>query len=218
MLFAIVNVCCRRDGKGCESRLWTAYAADRPNPPARCDRVIGVDWDERLFAFLDDLEQQAQALYDADRESELADRARSEYAAVTLVSRLMASLDREVVLDVRGVGPVAGRLQRVGPDWCLVHGAAQDWVVRLDAVKSVEGASDRSVPEVAWSPVSRLGLGSALRRLADTGAACRVHAVDGTVWDACLTRVGSDFVEARVGEDRLVLVARDALAAVQSRG
>jgi hypothetical protein len=177
-----------------------------------------VDRDEGLFAFLADLEQQAQALYDADRESELADRARSEYAAVTLVSRLMASLDREVVLDVRGVGPVAGRLQRVGPDWALVHGAAQDWVVRLDAVKGVEGASARSVPEVAWSPVSRLGLGSALRRLADTGAGCRLHAVDGTVWDACLTRVGSDFVEARVGEDRLVLVAWDALAAVQSRG
>src|SRR5205085_1551605 len=81
-----------------------------------------VDWDEQLFAFLDDLEQQAQALYDADRESELADRARSEYAAVSLVSRLMASLDRAVVLDVRGVGPVAGRLRRTGPDWCLVHG------------------------------------------------------------------------------------------------
>lgn len=177
-----------------------------------------MDWDERLFAFLDDLEQQAQALYDADRQSELADRARSEYAAVTLVSRLMASLDHDVVLDVRGVGTVSGRLQRAGLDWCLVHGSAQDWVVRLGAVRSVEGVSDRSVPDVAWSPVSRLGLGSALRRLADTGAACRVHSVDGTVWESCLTRVGADFVEARVGEDRLVLIARDALAAVQSRG
>ncbi len=177
-----------------------------------------MDWDERLFAFLDDLEQQAQALYDADRESELADRARSEYAAVTLVSRLMASVGREVVLDVRGVGAVAGELQRVGPDWCLVHGAAQDWVVRLAAVKGVEGASDRSVPEIAWSPVSRLGLGSALRRLADTRSECRVHSVDGAVWDACLTRVGTDFVEARVGEGRVVLLALESLGAVQSRG
>jgi len=176
-----------------------------------------VDWDERLFAFLDDLEQQAQVLYDVERESELADRARAEYAAVTLVSRLMASLERDVVLHVRGVGPVSGRLQRVGPDWCLVHGAAQDWVVRLDAVLSVEGASDRSVPEVAWSPVSRLGLASALRRLADTGAACRVHSVDGTLWDVCVARVGSDFIEARVGRGRRVLLARATLAAVQSR-
>jgi hypothetical protein len=214
--FAIVNVCFRAAARG---EVMSVEKRGRP-PDRRWALWQGdpVDWDEQLFAFLDDLEQQAQAMYDADRESELADRARSEYAAVTLVSRLMASLDHEVVLDVRGVGPVAGRLQRVGPDWSLVHGAAQDWVVRLDAVKGVEGASDRSVPEVAWSPVSRLGLGSALRRLADAGAGCRLHAVDGTFWDASLTRVGSDFVEARVGEDRLVLVAWDALAAVQSRG
>ena len=177
-----------------------------------------MDWDEQLFAFLDDLEQQAQALYDADRASELADRSRSEYAAVTLASRLMASLDQDVVLHVLGVGPVAGRMRRVGPDWCLVRGSAQYWVVRLDAVQSVEGASARSVPEVAWSPVSRLGLGSALRWLADTGADCRLHAVDGTLRDGRPTRVGADFVELTVGEDRVVLVARATLAAVQSRG
>jgi hypothetical protein len=172
-----------------------------------------VDWDEQLFAFLDDLEQRARALDDADRASELADRSRSEYAAVSLVSRLMASMDDDLTLEVLGVGPVGGRLRRVGPDWCLVHGSAQDWVVRL-----VEGVSERSVPEVAWSPVSRLGLASALRRLADTGADCRVHAVDGTVRDGRLTRVGADFAEMRVGEERLVLVARATLAAVQSRG
>jgi hypothetical protein len=176
-----------------------------------------VDWDERLFAFLDDLEHQAQALYDADRASELADRARSEYASVSLVSRLMASIGSPVALDVRGVGPVAGELQRVGPDWCLVHGATQDWVVRLAAVTVVEGASERAVPDVAWSPVNRLGLGSALRRLADTGADCRLHSEDGTVRDARVVRVGADFVEARVGEGRVVLVARDSLAAVGSR-
>jgi hypothetical protein len=89
--------------------------------------------------------------------------------------------------------------------------------VRLPAVTAVEGASERSVPEVAWSPVSRLGLGSALRRLADTGTECRLHAMDGSVRDARLVRVGSDFVEAVIGEGRVVLVARDALAAVQSR-
>jgi hypothetical protein len=177
-----------------------------------------VDWDEDLFAFLDDLEQQAAALYEADRASELADRSRSEYAAVPLVSRLMASMGQEVTLHLSAVGAVAGRLQRVGPDWCLVHGAAQDWVIRLAAVTGVEGASERSVPEVAWSPVSRLRLGSALRRLADTGAACRIHGVDGSIRDARLVRVGSDFVEAVVGESRVVLLASDAIAAVQSRG
>jgi hypothetical protein len=179
---------------------------------------VAVDWDQQLFDFLDDLEQHAQALYEADRAGELADRSRSEYAAVTLASRLMATVDQELTLDLLGVGPVAGHLRRVGPDWCLVHGAAQDWVVRLLAVKAVEGASDRSVPEVAWSPVSRLGLGSALRRLAETGADCRVHTVDGTVRDGRLRRVGGDFAEVAVAGSRVVLVARETLAAVQSRG
>jgi hypothetical protein len=124
-----------------------------------------------------------------------------------------------VTLAVQGVGSVDGELQRVGPDWCLVHGATQDWMVRLAALTGAEGASERAVPEVAWSPVNRLGLGSALRRLADTGADCRLHTRDGGVRDARVLRVGADFVEAGVGEGggRVVLVARDALAAVGSR-
>jgi hypothetical protein len=45
---------------------------------ARHGRVTLVDWDERLFAFLDDLEQQAEALYDEERAGELVDRSRSD--------------------------------------------------------------------------------------------------------------------------------------------
>jgi hypothetical protein len=177
-----------------------------------------VDWDEQLFAFLDDLEQQAEALYDEERAGELADRSRSEYAGVSLASRLMASVDSMLTVDLLGPGTVHGLVQRVGPDWCLLHGAAQDWVIRLAAVRAVEGVSPRSVPEVAWSPVSRLGLGSALRRVAEAGHPCRVHATDGTVRDGVLTRVGADFVEASTGEGRTVLLALDNVAAVQSRG
>ncbi len=176
-----------------------------------------MDWDEQLFAFLDDLEGQAEALYDADREGELADRSRAEYAVVTLASRLMASVGSEVVLDVRGVGRVTGLLQRVGADWCLTHGAAQDWVVRLSAVAGVDGASSRSWPEVAWSPVARLGVGTALRRLADTGGRCVVHGVDHSTRDVVITRVGRDFIEARQGEGRTVLLGLEWIAAVQSR-
>jgi len=177
-----------------------------------------VEWDEGLFAFLDDLEGRAEALYDAERAIDLADRSRAEYTAVALSGRLMASIGHDVVLEVAGVGPISGVLQRVGPDWCLTHGAAQDWVVRLAAVVAVEGTSTRSVPEVAWSPVARLGLGSALRRLADAGERCVVHGTDGTTREAVVTRVGADFVEVTVGDDRSVLLARERIAAVQSRG
>jgi hypothetical protein len=174
-------------------------------------------WEEELFALLDDLEQQAEALYDAERDADLADRSRAAYRQVTLASRLMASVGAPVRLDVTGVGAVDGTLDRVSDGWCVVTGAAQDWVVRLEAVRTVTGASARSVPEMAWSPVARLGVGSALRRLADAGERCVLHLVDGSSHDAVLRRVGADFVEAAVGEGRTVLVAFAALAAVQSR-
>ena len=48
-------------------------------------------WEEELFAYLDDLEGQAGALYAAERAPELADRSRAEYQSVTLATRLMAA-------------------------------------------------------------------------------------------------------------------------------
>lgn len=176
-----------------------------------------MDWDEQLFSVLDDLEQQAEALYDAEREAELADRSRAEYGAVTLASRLMASVDSDVTLAVAGVGRVAGTVRRVGDGWLLVSGVTGDWVVRSAAVGSVVGASPRSVPEVAWSPVTRLGLGSALRQISEAGEYCVAHLVDGSRHDAQVLRVGRDFAELLVGEGRVELVAFVALAAVQSR-
>lgn len=178
-----------------------------------------MDWERDLFTLFDDLEQQAGALHDAERAPELADRSRAEYQQVTLAARLMASVDLEVRLEVRGVGAVTGRLARAGATWCLVRGQGQDWVVRLTAVDAVHGASERAVPEVAWSRLARLGVGSALRRLATAGERCVLHLVDGTTHAGVPRRVGADFVElAHQDPPRVVLVSLDALAAVQSRG
>ncbi|MEO9325972.1 hypothetical protein ABFT23_20930 [Nocardioides sp. C4-1] len=177
-----------------------------------------MGWEQELFGFLDELEQQADALYDAERLPELADRARAEYQQVPLAARLMASLDHDVVLHVLGVGAVAGRLDRVARGWCLVSGPGQDWIVPWPAVAAVEGASDRAVPEVAWPAVARLGLGSALRRIADSGERCVVHRIDGGRHDGLVHRVGQDFVELAEGDPlRLSLLGLATVAAVQSR-
>ena len=177
-----------------------------------------MGWEDELFAYLDDLEAQAAALYDAERLPELADRERAEYQQVTLAARLMASVDREVTLELAGVGAVAGRLDRVADGWLVLSGHGQDWVVRTAAVATATGLSDRAVPEVAWSVVARLRIGSALRRLADGAVPCTVHLVDGGRHDGVVRRVGADFAEVSTGEAaRLVLVAFEQLAAVQSR-
>lgn len=175
-------------------------------------------WEEDLFAYLDDLEGQAAAAYDAERVPELEDRSRAEYQQVTFAARLMASVGREVTLELLGVGTVAGRVDRVATGWCLVCGPGQDWVVRFQAITALHGASRRGHPEVAWSPLARLGLGGALRRLADLAEPCSLHLVDGHRHDGTLLRVGADFVETAVGEGgHVVLVAFAHLAAVQSR-
>ena len=174
-------------------------------------------WDDQLFALFDDLEGQASALYEQERDAELVDRSRAEYGQVTLDSRLMASAGGRLVLTVAGVGRVEGELQRMGLGWCLVSGHAQDWIVRTPWIEVVQGASDRSVPEIAWSPLHKLGVASALRRLAESQVRCVVHLIDGGQHEAVVRRVGADFVEISTPGDERVLIAYDAISAVQSR-
>jgi hypothetical protein len=178
---------------------------------------VDEPWEARLFAFLDDLEQQAGATFAAERDQEVAERARAEYARVALAGRLMASVERDVVLTVDSVGPVAGRLGKVADGWCLVDAPTGSWIVRLDAIGLVRGGAATAVPPEAWPATARLGLGSALRRL--VGEPCRLHPRSGGAYEARLGRVGADFVEALVGTDPVpALVAFSGLAAVQQRG
>ncbi|HEX5088060.1 MAG TPA: hypothetical protein VFV89_09640 [Nocardioides sp.] len=177
-----------------------------------------MSWEQELFGYLDDLEGRAEALYDAERGPEIAERGRAEYRSVTLAARLMASLDHELIMELAGVGPVSGRLARVANGWCLLEGPGQEWVVRFDAVAAVHGTSDRAVPELAWPAVAGLSLAAALRRVADSAEPCSIHLSSGGRHDGALRRVGADFLEVATGETgRVVLVAFGRLAAVQAR-
>jgi hypothetical protein len=173
--------------------------------------------EEELFELFDDLESQAGAAYARDREAERADRARSEYAEVSLASRLMASIGAEMTLEVGGVGRLAGTVERVAAGWLELWAPGSRWVVRQAAITVVAGASERAFPEVAWSPIARLGLGSALRGLGESGERCVVHLLDGTSLDGIPRRVGADFVELETPV-RCLLVAFAGIAAVQSPG
>lgn len=172
--------------------------------------------ERELFDFLDDLEAEAEGLHHAERAEEVADRGRREYAEVSLASRLMASAGQQVVVDVESVGSLAGRLERVGTGWLGLSGARGTWLVRLDAVAHVRGAAPRSVPEVAWSPLDRLGLGSALRRLADEEVDVVVHGRDGVRREGRVGRVGADFLELVAPGGQVGLVALAHVVAVRS--
>lgn len=168
--------------------------------------------DERLASFLDDLEQQASGVWRLERDQEVGERAHAEYSRVTLAGRLMASVGHDLELGVRGVGSLTGRLARVAEQWCLLEAGHGSSIVRLPEVLSVRGASARSVAAESWPVTSRLGLGSALRGV--VGEPCVVRCVDGGRLEGVLVRVGADFVEIRVPDGRLVLLAFTAIATI----
>lgn len=190
----------------------------------RPDDSAGMDQGDHagLRALFEDLEQQAAGIELAERDAELADRSRGEYAGVTLASRVHASVGQEVALLLTGGQVVQGRLTAAGADWCRVAptGPGGPWLVRLAAVAVAGGMSPRSVPVEARPVVTRLGFGSALHRLAEESSALVVHLVSREMRRVRVDRVGADFVEVeRVPEEgRPVreLVAFEAILAVRT--
>jgi hypothetical protein len=171
------------------------------------------DDDRGLAAFLDDLEQQAQGAWAGEREQEVAERARAEYARVGLAGRLMAGLGTPVALQVTGVGGLAGGLVRVADGWLLLAAGGAEWLVLIDAVETVRGLPARAVPVEAWPVTARLGVGSALRAMA--GDRCVVRLRAGGQLDGRVGRAGADFVELQTEAGTVVLIALAAVAAVR---
>jgi hypothetical protein len=150
-----------------------------------------------LGGVFEDLEQQAHGLHLADRDAELADRARGEYTTVSFASRVHASVGHTVALTLRTGDVVDGTLTQAGVDWCtLVTDRPQvSWLVRLDAVVTAAGMSSRALPEAARPATARLGFGSALHRLSTQAAEVVVHLGPSVSRRVRVLRIGADFVE-----------------------
>ncbi|MDQ6642262.1 MAG: hypothetical protein M3Y66_07205 [Actinomycetota bacterium] len=181
-----------------------------------------MGWESSVLALLDDLEQQAEGLHLVERDLEVADRGVAEYAQVSLASRLHGAAGREVRLTLLGGLTLAGAVERTGADWLLLIDQTQrEWVVRQGALAVLQGASSRAVPDAALGVLRRLPLRSVLRRLAEEGAGCLLHLVDGGRLEGRLLRLGDDFAEVRLGgghsTDGYDVVPLTALAAIQRR-
>lgn len=176
-------------------------------------------WDVRLddvHPVLQDLEQQAEGLALADRDAEVAELARAEYAEVDLGSRLHATVGHRVQVVAAGVGALDGLLTRVGDGWLLVASGSREWVVPTPAVTSYRGLSARVLPAEGRPMTARLGLPSALRGVASAREELVLHRCDGTVLRGVVERVGADFAEVRVADaGGLETLPLTALAAVR---
>src|SRR6478609_5267931 len=121
-------------------------------------RVIGMGWEESMFAVFEDLEQQAEGLQLIERDAEVADLTVAEYSRVSLASRLHASLGADLRVRLLGGRVVGGRLARLGEDWFLLVDGSGEWVVRHQGVATVDGLSGKAHSEDTWSVVDRLTL------------------------------------------------------------
>ena len=150
-------------------------------------------WDE-LFA---DLEAQAEALARTELAGEVVERTRGEVGSLALLDRVRAAVGAQLRLHLAGGLTVNGTVSRVGPDWLLIDEQdAREAVVALARVLRVRGLVRYSaVPDSMSVVESRLGLRHVLRGIARDRSTARVHLVDGSVLDATLDRIGSDFVE-----------------------
>jgi hypothetical protein len=157
--------------------------------------VGGVHWDDTLLSLFEDLEQQAEGLALAERDSEVAELSRAEYAEIDLSSRWHGSVGCALAVTVSGIGTIEARLARVGRDWCLLEAATAEWVVPMAAVAGVRGLSDRASAAQARALHARLGLGSVLRSIAAEASPVVLHRVDGTLSTGRLRRIGADFAE-----------------------
>lgn len=148
---------------------------------------------ERLFA---DLAAELDASEHAELESEIADRTRSERARLRFVDRLRGSPELPLLVRVLGGTTVSGTLRGVGPDWCLLRGAAGDQVVRLGAVIDVVGLATRSVePGSEGEVAARFSLAAVVRRLARDRAIVTLLQVDGGVVTGTVDLAGADVLE-----------------------
>ena len=66
-------------------------------------------------------------------------------------------------------------------------------------------------------PPARANLRSLLRRLSQDRVECLVHAVDASVLEGTVDRVGQDFFELSVGRDAVHVVPVSSVAALQGR-
>jgi hypothetical protein len=151
-----------------------------------------MGWDD-LFA---DLGREWEGLAESERQAEIAERTRAEFAQVAFADRLRGSEGRQVRLVTCVGEQVDGSLTGVGADFVLVTSARREQVLPLVAVASATGLNRVSLSERAAGPVrARLGMGSVLRRIAADRSSVTLVRADGRALAGTLQRVGADFVE-----------------------
>lgn len=169
-------------------------------------------WDE-LFA---DLDARAVAIERAERQQEIVERYRMEAGAITLLSRLTASVTKTARIQLVTGSTIVGVIDHVGSDWLLVvDERAREWVISLGAVQLVRGLGRASAPTDRHPAVhAGLGMRSVLRAIAQDRSGVSVQLADGSTVVGMIDRVGLDHCDLSTvpGERHRALHGRESTA------
>ena len=164
-------------------------------------------WD-RLFA---ELEAQADDEALAEREALVDELEAGEWADTSWRDLVTG----DVVLGVRGAGPVQGRVALATPTLVRLEDGTAEVVVATSAVCTVRTSGGRASDP---GPVAgRLGWGRVFRALADEMDAVALTLIDGQRLDGTIGHVAADAVEVVLTPERRLWVPWSALATVRSR-
>lgn len=176
---------------------------DGPRTARPGDILPRVRWD-RLFA---DLEAQAAHAQEQERDAEVAERVRAEWARTSLADRLAAAVlpGPPLAVRVEGVGVLHGALADLGADWLLLHvqdgegdglraRSLREELLPQWAVLDVRGLPRIVDPRPGVS-MRRFGIGTALRALSRDRASVRVVDRSGATFVGTVDRVGADHLD-----------------------
>lgn len=164
-------------------------------------------WD-RLF---EELEAQAGDLEAQERDALVEELREGEWADTSWRSLLGG----DVVLDVIGVGRIAGTCVLVNERIVQLNAGRADHVISSAAVAAIVSAQRRADETTAVS--AALGWGHVFRALRHDGERVRVQLVSGTTVDGVVEVVGTDFVRVREESGREQMLTFAALAMVSGR-
>ena len=163
-----------------------------------------VRWDR----FFEDLEDQLDSEWEAERAALDTEAERLRVARMTLHERLLAlSVEAgEVLVELAGHGPVRGCVVAVGPDWLAVdaaggHGAVLIPSVAVDSLGSAHDAILRSARGARPRPLQeRMTFGFVLRDLVRRRVPVHVDLRSGGTLPGTIDRAASDHLDLALHE------------------
>ncbi|UFU07602.1 hypothetical protein [Ruania halotolerans] len=166
-------------------------------------------WDD-VFA---DLQAEFDAALRSEDEAEIAELARAEMASTVLADRCRARRGHELTVRVRDGSDRTGIILESNRAWLLIGAGERRVLVPMSAVVLAWPLGGEVAPEPGAVEL-RMGLGRALRALAQTGSEVAVRTLAGD-HRGRLARVGADHCDL-VTPQALITVAWAGLMSVES--